>query len=212
MQTVVVFDFDGTIAETMALAMEVLDQLSDKFGFRKVSTRDVWVLRNEGKWEEVFKSLEIPLAKLPAIIREGRSGLAKRIDSAAPVKGIKEVLLQLKMGGYGLGLLTSNSKETAEKFLRNNGLDFFDFIYSDSSLWGKDKVLEKLLEDRKLGSEQVVYVGDEIRDIDAASKAGVKVIAVSWGYNTRKILKEQNPDYLVESPKELVEVLELIIG
>lgn len=113
-------------------------------------------MRNEGKWEEVFRSLEIPLAKVLAIIKEGRSGLAKRIDSATPVKGIKEVLLRLKRGGYGLGLLASNSKETVEKFLRNNGLGFFDFIYSDSGLWGKDKVLEKLLEERKLESEQVV--------------------------------------------------------
>lgn len=52
-------------------------------------------------------------------------------------------------------------------------------------------------------------MGDEIRDIEAAKKAGVGAVAVGWGYNILKILKEQNPDYLVRSPKELAKVLTL---
>ncbi|GAF99656.1 unnamed protein product, partial [marine sediment metagenome] len=152
--------------------------------------------------------LGIPLAKVPTIIEEGRSGLAEKIESVAPVEGIEEVLLRLKAGGYELGILTSNSRETVDKFLKKNNLDLFDFIYSGSSLFGKDRVLEKLLKDRKLKSKQAVYVGDEIRDIDAAKKVGVRIVAVGWGYNTGQLLRKRNPDYLVESPKELVKIVE----
>lgn len=56
-------------------------------------------------------------------------------------------------------------------------------------------------------SHEVIYVGDETRDVEAAKKVGVKVIAVTWGINSEKILRKQNPDYLIVKPKELIEVL-----
>lgn len=209
-RVVIIFDFDGTIAQTFDSAMKILDQLSVRFGHRGLKDEDIMQLRNEGKWEGLFESLGIDPAIIPEVVERGRSGLAEEIENIEPVEGMKRALLQLKADGYELGILTSNSRETVEKFLGNNGLDFFDFIYPEIGLWSKDKVLVKLLQDKELKPGQTVYVGDETRDIDAAKKAGVRVVAVSWGYNARKILKEQNPDYLVENPKDLVEILELI--
>ena len=50
-------------------------------------------------------------------------------------------------------------------------------------------------------------MGDEIRDIDAAKKTGIKVIAVGWGFNSQEALAAQNPNFLIERPQELIEIM-----
>jgi phosphoglycolate phosphatase-like HAD superfamily hydrolase len=60
---------------------------------------------------------------------------------------------------------------------------------------------------RKTTGQRAVYVGDEVRDIVAARKAGVDVAAVSWGYNTREVLAKHEPDYLIERPELLPTLL-----
>jgi phosphoglycolate phosphatase len=53
----------------------------------------------------------------------------------------------------------------------------------------------------------VIYVGDETRDIEAARKIQIQVIAVSWGFNSREVLAEQKPDFLISHPSQLIEVV-----
>jgi phosphoglycolate phosphatase-like HAD superfamily hydrolase len=60
----------------------------------------------------------------------------------------------------------------------------------------------------KLDPSKVFYIGDETRDIEAAKKAGIKSIAVTWGYNTKAILDNSNPDFLCESTDALKETIQ----
>jgi phosphoglycolate phosphatase-like HAD superfamily hydrolase len=123
--------------------------------------------------------------------------------------GIKEVLLELNNRGFKLGIITSNSRANVLASMEKNGLqDVFTFIYS-SSTFGKHKVIQRWLNREKLHPEEVVYVGDEIRDIEAAKRTGIKMIAVAWGFNSRQALAEHNPDCLIETPQELIEVISL---
>ena len=55
---------------------------------------------------------------------------------------------------------------------------------------------------RTLKACEVIYVGDEVRDITGAKNAGVKVIAVAWGYNSRELLEKHKPDFPVDTPQE----------
>ena len=59
----------------------------------------------------------------------------------------------------------------------------------------------------KLSKSDVYFVGDEVRDIDAGKKTGIKTIAVSWGYNTKDALAKEHPDYLIDSPLELKDIV-----
>jgi phosphoglycolate phosphatase len=117
-------------------------------------------------------------------------------------------LLELKKAGFRLGILTSNSKENVQSFLMNNQLDIFDSIYSGASVFGKSKVIKTAIKKGKFSSHEVVYVGDETRDVDAARSAGVRIISVSWGFNTKEVLQKQNPDFLIDHPSELPALLE----
>jgi phosphoglycolate phosphatase len=56
----------------------------------------------------------------------------------------------------------------------------------------------------------VIYVGDEIRDIIAAHKCGIRIISVSWGFHTVDLLASKNPDYLVDNPRQIVQLMRSI--
>ena len=59
----------------------------------------------------------------------------------------------------------------------------------------------------KLSKSDVYFVGDEVRDIEAGKKAGIKTIAVSWGYNTKDALAKEQPDYIIDTPLDLKTVV-----
>ncbi len=198
-----IFDFDGTLAQTFEAILEILRPMSKDFGLDAISEKDIKEFREKGaRW--MIKEFKIPLIKILKIGKKVRKDLYKDIANLSSFVGLKEVLRELKKRKYGLGILTSNSKDNVKRFLQKNDLDFFEFIYSDSSLFGKDKVLKKLLKTFNLKPEEVVYFGDEIRDVQAALKLNIKMVAVSWGFNTKKALKKYKPTYLIEKPTEIL--------
>ena len=198
-----IFDFDGTIAESFKTILKILRSISKDFGIDKITDRDIKKFKEKGVSQSI-RDLKIPLIKIPVIAKKVKEKLNKDIINLNSFSGLKEVLLELKKRKYNLGILTSNSKDNVEKFLKRNDLDLFEFIYSDSSLFGKDKVLKNLLRKQNIKPSEVIYFGDEIRDIQAAIKLNVKIVAVSWGFNTKKALEKYKPTYLVEKPSEIL--------
>lgn len=198
----VVMDFDGTIALTFEATIKVLNDLSGEFGFRKVTDEDVMIFRTEG-WKKALKRFNISIFRVPQILIEGQKRITGEMDKVKMVEGLKEVLIEIKKRGFTLGVLTSNSKENVEKFFKKNGLEMFDYIYSDRSLFGKDKVIKRLLKERELTKNDILYVGDEVRDWEACERMGVEMVGVGWGFNEEKILKKSGLKRVVQTPVEL---------
>ena len=202
---VLIFDFDGTIANTFHYLLRIGNRLSEEFNFNKIDPDEIKDMKDKNV-RETIQHLNIPLLKIPMIVAKAKKELHKEIDSVEPIKDLKEILLQLKSLGYKMGILTSNSSKNVTGFLENNGLNFFDFICTTSKIWSKNWGLKTLMDEHGLELSEVIYVGDETRDIKAAKKAGIRSAAVTWGYNSCKILAAQNPDYLIHSPKEFFQL------
>lgn len=204
---VIIFDFDGTIADTFDAIVRITNRLSTEFGYKPASAEDVVKFR-ELTPKEIIKQSGISIFKLPFILKKVKGDLNSEIESVAPVSGIKEVLLDLKNKGYNLGIITSNSKANVNIFLQCHGLkDVFSFIGSGTTIFGKNKIINKFLMHENINLKQAIYVGDEARDIDAAKRSNIKVIAVSWGFNSKEVLARQHPDFLIHHPQELIEVI-----
>jgi HAD superfamily hydrolase (TIGR01549 family) len=121
------------------------------------------------------------------------------------IHGMADVVRELRKTSDCLGILTSNMAANVETFLDAHGLlDHFDFISSTSKLTGKAKHLKAIRKTFSLRQEEMLYVGDEIRDIKASRKAGVHVAAVTWGFNSRESLAAEKPDYLLDHPGEFL--------
>ena len=122
-----IFDFDGTIADTLPLLVHVLNRLSGKYGYRQVKESELGVLRGKTS-KEILKSIGISMLKLPFVVRSARQEFRTEVELLKPAAGVKKALLQLKKSGCRLGIATSNSEENVKKFLKINNLQCFDFI------------------------------------------------------------------------------------
>ncbi|MGB3508205.1 MAG: HAD-IA family hydrolase [Microcoleaceae cyanobacterium] len=203
---VVIFDFDGTLADTFDIIFALANRLSVEFGYKQAKKEEIPEIEKLSPLEMINQS-GISIFKLPFLLRRIRKEFQKEIDDVRLFAEIKEILLELKSQGYKLGIITSNSKENVEFVLQKYDLLIFDFIVSGTSLFGKHRVLRKYLKAENISPEKVVYVGDETRDVNASKKAKIKVIAVTWGFNSREALSEYEPDVLVEQPQELMKVI-----
>lgn len=115
-----------------------------------------------------------------------------------------EALRDLKARGYRLGILTSNLQENVEAFLETEELqDLFEFVRAGITVFGKSRSIRRALRTLDLSPAEVIYLGDETRDIEAAHRSRVWAIAVGWGFNSRSALLKLRPDALVDSPQEI---------
>ncbi|MCX6559117.1 MAG: HAD-IA family hydrolase [Candidatus Aminicenantes bacterium] len=197
-----IFDFDGTLADTLSAIVGMVNEHADEFHFKPLDENDVEEMRGQSNME-IIRRFGIPLIKVPGLLLRSQKELHRRMNEIDLFPGIRELILCLKAEGFGLGILTSNSKENVQKLLRERDLDVFDFIHSESNLFGKNRALHHLMKLHSLKREEVVYVGDEARDIEACRRIPVAVIAVSWGFHRRDLLLGRDPDYLVDTPDEI---------
>lgn len=205
---VIVFDFDGTIADTYDAIVEITNRLSAEFGYQPVNEAELDELKNLSSREIVKKSKISPF-QIPFLLKKLKLELAKEIGNLKPIAKIENNLLHLKQKGYKLGIITSNTKNNVLAFLEKNNLQLlFDFIYSETTIFGKHKVIDQFLKQNNLEPDEIIYVGDETRDINAAKKSNVKVIAVSWGFNSPSVLAQYQPNFLINHPHELIEAVE----
>lgn len=204
----VLFDFDGVLADSFDAALRVANRLAPEFGYTPPGEKEVAAWRDRSA-KEIIQLSGIPVKKIPPWLRKFKVELAHEIPIMRPFPGMGTTLAQIrKEGGRRIGILSSNSEENVAQFLENNGWkSFFDFIYSSSTLFGKSRILNKILKKEDLTPGEVLYVADEIRDIEAARKSRVRSVAVSWGFSSRQGLIMAHPDFIIDRPEQLLGIL-----
>jgi phosphoglycolate phosphatase len=206
-QKIIIFDFDGTIADTLDALVSIANRLAVEFGYIQITPEELALLRNLTS-REIIKYSGISVFKIPFLVKKVKGKLKDKIHEFKPISGIQEALIELQNEGYKLGIITSNSQENVTEFLKNNALDgLFDFIYSGVTIFGKTTIINNVLRQKQFKPQEVIYVGDETRDIEASKKANIKVIAVTWGFNSPEALAKQKPDFLINHPSELLKVI-----
>ena len=196
----IVFDFDGTLADTFDVFKTIATTEYGEYDF------DLELFKSKGA-KEMLKQLDIPRWKIPGMILNVTSKLRSSNDIKL-FPGIIDLLNTLKKD-YKIGVVSSNSQEIINGTLKEYNIEhLFEFVYSESSLFGKHLVLERMCRKHNIDRADVIYVGDEDRDIVAAKKAKIKTIAVTWGFNSKEKLSRENPDYLVDSPMQILKALQ----
>ena len=204
----IIFDFDGTLADTVPLMLTMVQEIAKEAGYEKrITAEDLEWVRNHGL-KDIPKKFGIPWIKIPYLLIKGRDLLNKQMFSVPPCQGILEMLQALKEKGYILAVLSSNRKDSIQEFIvKHNLASYFDFVHSELNIFGKDKALLSLLKEHNMKIDESIYVGDEMRDIEACRKIKLDCISVGWGLNSSSALKDYGAQWVVEKAQEIMSLL-----
>lgn len=201
----VLFDFDGTLADTEEVNFVIYQKLAEKYNLRNITIDELGHIKKMSA-RELMAYVELKKRYLPFLLKRGKNLLKQDIKNIKPCKkDIFETVLQLKNMGIQTAIITTNSKANVQMFLNEQNADIFDFIAS-SSMFGKESKMRKIIKKERLLLDEVLYVGDEIRDVHAAKNTGIHIASVAWGYNTVESLKKHKPDYIIYEPSELIDI------
>ncbi|HSW80052.1 MAG TPA: HAD-IA family hydrolase [Candidatus Saccharimonadales bacterium] len=202
---VIIFDFDGTIADSFDF---VTSYLLGQANAAPLSLKEREKLFRGLSIRKMADKLGMPLLKKAWIFFHGRRTMTKHMAEIKPFPGMVDVIKELHAKGYRLFAVSSNRNENIQIFLRNHGIaDFFSGTLGSASVVGKTMALRTLLWHREISAVNCTYIGDEVGDIKAAKQLRIKTIAVTWGYNDIDALKAQAPDAIVKSPGELLKII-----
>lgn len=204
---IILFDFDGTLADSFTLILAAGNRLAATYGYPSISESEALALRSQGI-RQIIQQSNVPLHRLPAWMRQMKKELQKETAYMQPQSGLTKALSSLKETKIPLGIVTSNSRDNVHGFLDNNGwTGWFAHVETGSNLFGKSRLIARLLDRSGFTASEAIYVGDEVRDVEAARKAGVSSVAVTWGFNDRNILTRTRPDHLIDHPEELLHLV-----
>lgn len=202
----IIFDFDGTLADSTAVLASAWNTIAQKYKFKGIELKEIESLKKLSIAER-SKLFNFPMYKLPMILPQFYRLYRQSLNDVHLYNGMKEVLLEIDKRGYKILIISSNSQENILEFLKMNGIHCVSDVLCSNRIFGKDKVIKKFLKDTSITPSEALYIGDEQRDIAACKKAGVPIIWVGWGYDSIEVVQQEEPDYKVATPREILNII-----
>jgi phosphoglycolate phosphatase len=200
-----IFDFDGTLANTYPLFVDTLGDLAARHNFRMPPQSDVDKLR-ELSAKEILRELQLPLWRAPKVLSDFRDVMRRRIDEIRPFDGVIDALQNLADRKIMLAVATSNSLSNVETVLGHALISRFAAVECGATLFGKARRLRRVLQVTRMEKANAIYIGDEIRDADAARKIDIQFGAVAWGYTDLRAMLPLQPEAIFKTPQDLLTV------
>ncbi len=207
MKKIIIFDFDGTLANTNEISYNIYVTMCERYNV-PVLTKDELKELKQLPVKERLKKINVPLRRVPKLLRESWTLYYDHMESVSYFDGIEAVLTRLSDLGLKLVILSSNDRKNIERFLSFQTVQPFETIYDKAKALKKDKVLKKLLKKERMSLAEALYIGDELRDVDACVRMGMDIVAVTWGLDEKEILQKHNPGPVVDTPQALLESIE----
>jgi phosphoglycolate phosphatase len=195
--TLVIFDLDGTLADTFPWFLRHVNDIADRFGFRRIAPEDVEGLRRAGS-REIVKRLEVPFWKLPLIAQHMRQLKASHAHEIALFPGTGDMLRSLWEAGVRLAIVSSDSEANVRRQLGEANAALISDFDCGASLFGKAAKFRRVVKRAGVAPSEAIAIGDEVRDLEAARGAGIAFGAVTWGYAAEEALRAREPDVVFE--------------
>ncbi len=206
----IIFDFDGTIADSFSEILEVFYEISHPH--HELSDQEIKQLRSLPLLE-IAKRLHIPWWRTPFLLVRGRRAMTNHMIKVKIFPGISDQIVSLHERGHRLFIISSNSRQNVLTFLKRYKLDqYFEEVYGGIGLFSKAAAIKKFLRRNHLTAEGSIYIGDEGRDVEASKEINIRCISVTWGFSSLEILRDLKPFALAESPSDLSRIIGSING
>jgi phosphoglycolate phosphatase len=201
-----IFDFDGTLADTFPWFARVIDGVAEEFGIARIGVAERQILRSCHA-REILARLKVPMWQVPRIARRMRQLKALEAERLPLFPGVVELLRALAQHGVARAIASSDAEANVRATLGPENARLIDHYACGASLFGKSAKLRRVMQRFGVPPTETIYVGDELRDAEAARVAGIAFAAVSWGYSAPDALRAQDPDRFFTSVAEIAPAL-----
>jgi HAD superfamily hydrolase (TIGR01549 family) len=200
----IIFDFDGTIADSFEIVANQIFKDSKQTQIHLTKQEVINDMRNKSL-KQLIKEFNYSKIKIFFLVKKIRKEIKNSLLKIKPFKETKQTIDYLNKK-YNLILLSSNNEINVNYFLKKHNLDVFKEKHFKSFLFGKSKDLNKIIKKHNLNKNEVIYIGDEVRDIEACKQSKIKIVSCSYGYNSKSLLEKSNPNYLIDNIKDLKKI------
>jgi phosphoglycolate phosphatase len=192
-----IFDLDGTLSDSFPWFLRVVNSIADKHRFKRIEDSDVEMLRGKSS-REVIRYLKVPIWRMPAIARDLRRLKSESVDTIPLFAGVDLMLRELSKSGVVLAVVSSDSEPNVRQALGKN-VELISRFACGASLFGKAAKYKAVLKRTGIPAADAICIGDEVRDGEAATQAGIDFGAVSWGYAKPEALRQTAPVLMFDS-------------
>ncbi len=204
MKSLFLFDFDGVLVDSLDLYSVAVMECLERIGTPIVKSREEYLELIEGNFYESMAARGVDLAAFSQAAREVLPGID--YDAMKPFPGLIPVLEALQKD-HILMVVSSNGYRTIRAMIDRHGFSpYFEEILGSDFRFSKKEKIDHALTKYGIPRERVFYIGDTAGDVLEARAAGVRTVAVTWGWHDRKRLEAVNPDFLVDTPAGLLAV------
>jgi len=202
----VMFDFDGTLADSFEWFIGTINMVAEQYDFKPLDLNRIDEIRSYGP-RQLMAVTELPWWKLPLVTREMRRLMATRIDEIAQFRGVNELFTCLRRENTEIAIVTSNARKNVVRVLGPENTSHVGYFGCGASLFGKKTKVRSVLNASRLSIDEALYVGDDIRDAEMAASAGMDFVGVSWGYTKPEILQRHSRFPLLKEMNDLLSVI-----
>lgn len=203
----VIFDFDGTLADSGAWFTSIFNEIALRFGFPTLSTGELHDLRGHSN-REIVRRMKIPLWKMPFIARYMRKRVALEAAAIPLFPDAGTLLQRLHRTGAKIAVVSSNSEANIRRILGTQNTQLISHFGCGAGLFGKARLLRSAIKCNEAQPVTTLCVGDETRDIEAARNVGALAAAVTWGYATPEVLRNWKPDIVFDTMLDIANYVE----
>jgi phosphoglycolate phosphatase len=204
MKSLFLFDFDGVLVDSLDLYAEAVARCLERIGTPIVKNREDYLVLFDGNFYESMMARGVDLTAFGQAAQE----ILPRIDYDAmkPFAGLIPVLEALQKE-HSLAVISSNGYRTIRAMLVRFGFaPYFMEIFGSDFLFSKKEKIDHALEKYGIPKEKAFYIGDTAGDIVEARAAGVRSVAVTWGWHDRERLVAVHPDFVIDTPEGLLSI------
>lgn len=226
MQPNLLFDFDGTLADTAPGIVATLSETFLQMGLPVPSRQDMVATIGLPLWRSFQQLGHFSEAEAQeAVVIYKRLFMSCEVPRISMFDGIREALEQLSLRGIKMGIVTSRESHSLQLILQNNGIRHHfsalaslsgiilgrgdDTTVHPSSFQPKpapDMVLT-MLDVMHLRADETIVIGDTTYDIEMGNRAGCRTCAVTWGNHSLETLQTSHPDIIIHEVSELSQLL-----
>ena len=199
----IIFDWSGTLIDDVSFTYRATMKVFEKIGIENI-TLEKFKEEFTLPYMDFYKKFKKDADK--KIIDGCFDKELDLINKSKLFPETKEILNFLQQRKIKMIILSSYLQESLEREIKDNDLQNF-FLDINGSVHDKTEVVLEIMQKNNFKPAETIYVGDMVHDIDTGKKAEIITVIVSCGYQSKKVLLEKSPDFLIEDLGELKNIV-----